>query len=148
VVALPTRRTIAELQRQLGEAEQQRGVFFERGAKLVSAFRRQYPNAPATLVRYADRTLNDYRWRLSGSARWRYLGLPTNKATIDLTGETGVRILNSLPEAARSDWLSFEARRQQLNHDSALVKYRVLRLRQLIQHQEALRQLVRRNVAE
>ena len=145
--ALPTRKRIAALQARLAEVEAKRAALLGQGDQLVREFRSRYPDAPAYLVRYADRTLNDYRWRLSGKAKWRQLGLPGNKATMELTNETGRKILGSLPAITRTDWLRFEARRQALNYESAMTKYEVMRLRALVERQELLRQLVRQGGA-
>jgi hypothetical protein len=140
---LPTRKSIGQLSVRLALAEARRTLLLQRGDRLLQEFRSKYPDAPAYLVRYADRTLNDYRWRLSGHTKWRRLGLPSNKAAVELTGEIGVQLLAGLPESARHDWLRFEARRQAMNFESAMTKYEVLRLRSLIERQEMLRQLVR-----
>lgn len=140
---LPTRKSIGQLSVRLALAEARRTALFQQGDRLLQEFRSKYPDAPAYLVRYADRTLNDYRWRLSGHTKWRRLGLPDNKAAVELTGEVGVKLLAGLPVSARQDWLRFEARRQAMNFESAMTKYEVLRLRSLIERQEMLRQLVR-----
>ena len=139
----PTRRSIAALEARLAVAEEKRAALLKRGDRLVREFKSKYPDSPAYLVRYADRTLNDYRWRLSGKAKYRGIGIPGNKVAVELTGETGKKILLSLPEAARNDWLRFEAWRQAMNYESAMTKYEVMRLRSLIDRQELLRQLVR-----
>jgi hypothetical protein len=139
----PTRRSIAVLEARLAVAEAKRAALLQRGDRLVSEFKSKYPDSPAYLVRYADRTLNDYRWRLSGKATYRDIGLPGNKTAVELTGETGKKILASLPQVARVDWLRFEAWRQAMNYESAMTKYEVMRLRSLIERQELLRQLVR-----
>lgn len=146
-LGLPTRHSMAALRARLAVVEARRARLFAQGDRLVQGFAASYPEAPARLVRYADRTLNDYRWRLSGHAQWRHLGLPTNKAAVELTGATGRRLLAALPAPARADWLRWEAQRQALNHASALAKYEVLRLHQLIERQEALRQLLRQGEA-
>ncbi|MGB5648627.1 MAG: hypothetical protein WBM59_01000, partial [Sedimenticolaceae bacterium] len=118
----PTRRSIAALEARLALAEAKRAALLKRGDRLVREFKSKYPDSPAYLVRYADRTLNDYRWRLSGKAKYRVIGIPGNKAAVELTGETGKKILLSLPEAARIDWLRFEAWRQAMNYESAMTK--------------------------
>jgi len=140
---LPTRKSIAALEARLAVAEAKRAALLKHGDRLVAQFKSKYPDSPAYLVRYADRTLNDYRWRLSGKAKWRHIGLPGNKVAVELTGETGQKILASLPGVARVDWLRFEASRQAMNYESAMTKYEVMRLRSLIERQELLRQLVR-----
>ena len=140
---LPTRRSLSALQARLADTQARRATLLEQGNRLIRAFAEKYPDSPARVVRYADRTLNDYRWRLSRKAKWRHLGIPSNAVTLELTGELGRHVLASLPEVARMDWLSFEARRQALNYQSAVTKYEVMRLRQLIVQQEQLRQLGR-----
>ena len=144
---LPTRKSIVHLATRLATAEARRAALFQQGDRLIHEFKTKYPVAPAYLVRYADRTLNDYRWRLSGHAKWRHLGLPGNKAAVELTGDVGTKLLANLPAAARLDWLRFEARRQAMNFESAMTKYEVMRLRSLIERQEILRQLVRQGGA-
>ena len=142
-VELPTRKRIGVLRTRLASIDAKRAALLKRGDELVAAFKAKYPDSPAYLVRYADRTLNDYRWRLSGSAKWRHTGQPGNKVAVELTGDVGQRILASLPAAAREDWLHFEVHRQSLNYESAMTKYEIMRLRQLIERQELLRQLIR-----
>lgn len=140
---LPTRRSLSALEARLADKEERRAALLAQGNCLIRAFTEKYPDSPARVVRYADRTLNDYRWRLSRKAKWRHLGIPSNAVTVELTGVLGRHVLASLPEVARMDWLSFEARRQALNYQSAVTKYEVMRLRQLIMQQEQLRQLGR-----
>ena len=140
---MPTRKSIAAIRTRLANVEAKRQALFQQGNEMIAAFKAKYPDSPATLVRYADRTLNDYRWRLSGSAKWRHTGQPGNKVAVELTGEVGQKILSSLPPPTRVDWLYFETRRQALNFASAMTKYEIMRLRQLIERQELLRQLVR-----
>ena len=144
---MPTRKRIGLLKRRLAEVEARRAMFMQQGDELVAEFRAKYPDSPAYLVRYADRTLNDYRWRLSGSAKWRHIGVAGNKVAVDLTSDKGQVVLASLPLATQHDWLRFEARRQVLNFKSAMTKYEVMRLRSLIERQEELRQLVRQGGA-
>ena len=115
-------KSIVHLATRLATAEARRAALFQQGDRLIRSSRPEYPDAPACLVRYADRTLNDYRWRLSGHAKWRHLGLPDNKAAVELTGEVGGEALADLPAAARLDWLRFEARRQAMNFESAMTK--------------------------
>ena len=140
---MPTRKSIGVLKTRLAEVEARRASLLKQGDELVAEFRTKYPDSPAYLVRYADRTLNDYRWRLSGSAKWRHIGVAGNKVAVDLTSTKGQMVLASLPFATRNDWLRFEASRQVLNFKSAMTKYEVMRLRSLIERQEELRQLVR-----
>ena len=144
---MPTRKSIGLLKTRLVEVEARRATLLKQGDALVTEFRSKYLDSPAYLVRYADRTLNDYRWRLSGSAKWRHIGMAGNKVAVDLTSEKGKTVLASLPFATQNDWLRFEARRQVLNFQSAMTKYEVMRLRSLIERQEELRQLVRRGGA-
>ena len=144
---MPTRKRIGLLTTRLAAVEARRAVLLKQGDALVIEFRTKYPDSPAYLVRYADRTLNDYRWRLSGSAKWRRIGIAGNKVAVDLTSEQGQIVLASLPLATQNDWLRFEARRQVLNFKSAMTKYEVMRLRSLIERQEELRQLVRQGGA-
>lgn len=141
---LPSRKSIGLLQARLADAQARRATLLQQGDELVTEFRARYPDSPAYLVRYADRTLNDYRWRLSGSAKWRQIGVAGNKVAVDLTSEKGQAVLASLPLVAQADWLRYEARRQVLNFRSAMTKYEVMRLRSLIERQEQLRQMVRR----
>lgn len=143
---MPTRRSISTIHTRLADVEAKRQALFQQGGQMIADFKAKYPYSPAYLVRYADRTLNDYRWRLSGSAKWRHTGQPRNKVAVELTGEVGQKILSSLPPPTREDWLHFETLRQALNFASAMTKYEILRLRQLIERQELLRQLVRQHV--
>ena len=87
------------LKTRLAEVEARRAMLLNQGDALVTEFRSKYPDSPAYLVRYADRTLNDYRWRLSGSAKWRHIGMAGNKVAVDLTSEKGQIVLASLPFA-------------------------------------------------
>ena len=144
IECLPTRSGIADLQRELTEAKRTREFLYQEGQEMLDDFRTRYPDGPAYLTRYADRTLSDYRWRLSGRAKWRHaVGLTASKASFDLTNATGKQIISYLPAPARADWLQFEARRLRLNYESAIAKYRILRLNSLIEQQELLRQLAK-----
>ena len=91
---LPTRKSIAHLATRLATAEARRAALFQQGDRLIQKFKTKYPDAPAYLVRYADRTLNDYRWRLSGHAKWRHLGLPSNKACLLYTSDAADDAMN------------------------------------------------------
>ena len=95
-----------------------------RGTQLCEAFARQFPVAPAKLVRYQDRSLTFYRWRQSGSRHW---GSNTTSA-ISLTGEAGRKLLSRIPQAARQDWLSYERHRIYLNMQMSIASYQLYRL--------------------
>ncbi len=137
-----SRRTIRALHLRLEKLEAQRQEFLKQGDDMVSMFRRRYPDAPAYLVRYSDRTHNDYRWRLSSAKRLRGDRPKGLNRSFDLTNETGRALLAQMPEEMRRMCLSLENSRVSLNFQSAMVNYERFRVKDLIERKEALRQLL------
>ena len=142
--ALPSRKIIHERQQRYTELDARRTALRAEGDAMIARFREGYPDAPAYLVRYADRTLSDYRWRLSSAGRWRREDRPAKiNYPVDLTGEAGADLLSRLPAVTRKHWLELENQRIRLNFESALVKYERMRVRSLIDQLEKLRKMLK-----
>ncbi|WP_111748826.1 hypothetical protein [Salinisphaera orenii] len=113
-----------------------------RGHDLCDAFKQQYPNAPAKLVRYNDRTLTYFRWRRSSARKWRNQAGGTRRArlnpTLTLTSDAGRQLLARLPASVRHDWLAYERQRLALNLEIATAEYE---RRRLVEYVEANEQL-------
>lgn len=135
--------TTEQMEQRLTQLTVQRQHLRAVGDAMVREFRQRFPDTPLYLTRFTDRTLNDYRWRRSSAKRWRRSATTDRQGvnlTLDLLGDTGAEILDSLPQDTRRVWLEFEERRLQLNFASACVNYERMRLRDLL---ERLRLLAR-----
>ncbi len=145
---VPSRRTIRLLYIRLEELEAQRQAYLKEGDAMVARFKSLCPDAPAYLVRYSDRTNNDYRWRMSSAKRLRGDRPRGLNRSFDLTNEAGMKLLaEQVPDYMRRIWLEFENERISLNFQSAMVNYERFRVKDLIKRKEALRQLLRGNPA-
>jgi hypothetical protein len=114
---------------QLGELERRRGKLQQMGREMLREFRERFPKAPAYPARYSDRTLTGYRWRRSGH----------KAVSFDLTSETGLNLLDTLPADVRQVWIEFERRRIYLNLALALTDYERIRLADFLDRLSRLR---------
>jgi hypothetical protein len=114
-------RNLRDARYQLGELERRR--------EMLQEFRERFPKAPAYPARYSDRTLTGYRWRRAGH----------KAVSFDLTSETGLTLLDTLPADVRSVWIDFERRRLYLNLALALTDYERIRLRDFLDRLSRLR---------
>ncbi len=126
------RRRIAQLQQLIRDDAAE-------GAKLCEAFRKQFPQAPAKIVRYRDRSLTFYRWRQSSARHWG----GNSTTAISLTGEAGRALLSLVPESARRHWLRYERRRIYLNMRLSIVSYELYRLQDWLDGLEAIETIER-----
>ena len=126
------RRRIAHLEQVIREGEIE-------GNKLCDAFDTQFPQAPAKIVRFNDRSLTFYRWRQSSHRRW---GSHKTSA-INLTGEAGQDLLARVPESARQHWLNYERRRLYLNTRLSIAAYEMYRLQDWIDALDAVKSIER-----
>jgi hypothetical protein len=99
------------------------------GREMLREFRERFPKAPAYPARYSDRTLTGYRWRRAGH----------KAVSFDLTSETGLALLDTLPSDVRRIWIDFERRRVYLNLALALADYERIRLRDFLERLSRLR---------
>ncbi|WP_162622889.1 hypothetical protein [Salinisphaera orenii] len=108
-----------------------------RGHDLCEEFKRQYPNAPAKVVRYNDRTLTYFRWRRSSARKWRHQSGKTQRPrvnpTLTLTSDDGRALLAGLPVPVQRDWLAYERQRLALNLEIATAEYERRRLAEYIE---------------
>ncbi|MGN8159682.1 hypothetical protein [Salinisphaera hydrothermalis] len=130
------RQRLAALEQVIrdGEAE---------GARLCESFGKQFPTAPAKIVRYNDRSLTFYRWRRSSARRW------GNKSTtaISLTGKQGLALLARVPESARGHWLNYERRRIYLNMRLSIATYEHYRIQGWLDGLEQIKVIERDGLA-
>ncbi len=127
------RTRLAELEDRLAELERD-------GERMVSEFRHRFPDAPAYIARYTDRTLTRWRWRRSSARRWRG-SLPRGvNPTFELTGEQGRLLLRQLPEPVREAWLRYERQRVDLNLFYALARYERARIEDWLARRASLAQ--------
>lgn len=115
-------RNLRDARSQLGELERRREKLQQMGREMLREFRERFPKAPAYPSRYSDRTLTGYRWRRAGH----------KAVSFDLTSETGLELLKSLPADVRRVWIDFERRRLYLNLALALADYERIRLRDFL----------------
>jgi len=130
-----------EARRRLAALDQRREALHALGADLVREFREQFPNAPAYLTRYSDRTYTAYRWRRSSHKKWRGSGPRGVNLSVELASPDGRRILGRLPAAAARTWLGYERRRISLNLAVACIEYERARIRDYLARLDALRDL-------
>ena len=123
-------RNIRDIRSQLGDLEKRRVKLQQMGREMQREFRDRFPKAPAYPARYSDRTLTGYRWRRAGH----------RAVSFDLTSETGLELLGSLPATVRRVWIDFERRRLYLNLALALTDYERLRLRDFLDRLARLRE--------
>ena len=140
---LPFQSTKAARKR-LAQLEARHDELKAMGEQLVQEFQRNFPNSPAYLTRYTDRTLNDYRWRRSSARKWRGDRPPGINVSFDLTGDAGIDLLTCLPPATRKAWLEYERRRIELNLALSLLNYERYRLNDYLTRMEKLRALARK----
>ena len=126
------RQRLAALEQVIrdGEAE---------GTRLCESFGKQFPTAPAKIVRYNDRSLTFYRWRQSSARRW---GNPSTTA-ISLTGQAGRALLARVPISARGHWLNYERRRIYLNMRLSTASYELYRLQDWLDGLDAIKAIER-----
>lgn len=136
-------RSQQEVRGRLATLEEHRNQLRAYGDRMVAEFRERFPDAPAYLTRYADRTNNDFRWRRSAARRWRGEGVRRRNTSIELTGEDGKLLLQWLPEETRRVWIDYERRRIELNLALALTNYERMRLRDYLDRVAVLRRLAR-----
>jgi len=128
------RARIAELDAEIAGLERE-------GERLVADFRERFPDSPAYLAKYADRTLTGWRWRRSSARRWRGDRPARVNRTFDLTGDEGRSLLRGLPAGVRASWLRFERRRADLNLAYALARYERTRLQDWLSRRAVLTRL-------
>lgn len=122
-------RNLRDARYQLGELERRREKLQQMGREMLREFRERFPKAPAYPARYSDRTLTGYRWRRAGH----------KAVSFDLTSETGLALLDTLPSDVRRIWIDFERRRVYLNLALALADYERIRLRDFLERLSRLR---------
>lgn len=122
-------RNLRDARYQLNELERRREKLQKMGREMLQEFRERFPKAPAYPARYSDRTLTGYRWRRAGH----------KAVSFDLTSETGLTLLDTLPTDVRSVWINFERRRLYLNLALALTDYERIRLRDFLDRLSRLR---------
>ncbi|MEW8701943.1 MAG: hypothetical protein AB2601_20975 [Candidatus Thiodiazotropha sp.] len=122
-------RNLRDARNQLGELERRREKLQQMGREMLREFRERFPKAPAYPARYSDRTLTGYRWRRSGH----------KAVSFDLTSETGLDLLDTLPADVRRVWIDFERRRLYLNLALALTDYERIRLGDFLDRLSRLR---------
>lgn len=111
------RQRLASLEQIIRDGE-------DEGARLCEAFLKQFPTAPAKLVRYRDRSLTFYRWRQSSAKHWG----GNSTTAVSLTGASGLALLKRVPEVARPHWLNYERRRIYLNMRLSIATYELYRI--------------------
>lgn len=139
--ASPVSQAPTATRARLLSLERERDRLFALGDAMTAEFRDRFPNAPAYLTRYSDRTLTAYRWRRSSAAPWRGRRTPGANASLELTSEAGATLLAALDPAVRQAWLDYELRRVRLNHVLALTLYELQRLTRLREQMAAIRRL-------
>lgn len=136
-------RGVREMEIRIKELEMREHELHRLGKRLVQEFKERFPDAPAYLTRYADKTWTSYRWRRPTGYRSRGKRPTAIYAPFELTSDTGRELLQSLPIPARGVWLDFERRRIELNFMLAITGYERYRIGDLLSRIRQLREMER-----
>ncbi len=135
-----TRWTIRRARARLAELEALIAEIEQEGTRMTQEFRGRFPDAPAYISRYTDRTFTRWRWRRSSSKIWRG-GRPRGiNPSIELMGSEGRAILRQLPEPVRKVWLRYERQRIDLNLSHAVAHYERMRIEDWLARRASLAQ--------
>jgi hypothetical protein len=138
VLAPPSMRELRERLRVLEARHEELHLL---GGAMIRRFRGGYPDAPIYLVKYASRSLSEYRWRQRSGLHWGGEERRRGNVTLDLTTPQGQALLERFSLGVRQDWLQWEGWRVELNLALSTCTYERYRLRDYVERKRRMREM-------